>query len=121
MDRMNGHIWAESEPEHGSSISFLVPIFSLQDLIAPILMHHDRSVDTLAVLEVGVLATQLNHGFTNCRSGSHAPWRTVAAVHASDLDVLLPKLRSEADGESFLVVARPMRRRRVLVKRFRNN
>jgi len=106
MDRMNGHIWAESEPEHGSSISFLVPIFSLQDLIAPILMHHDRSVDTLAVLEVGVLATQLNHG---CHKLPERVSRAVAErlqrCMLPDLDVLLPKLRSEADGESFLVVA----------------
>ncbi len=106
VSRMNGHIWAESEPGHGSSISFLLPIFSLQDLIAPILMHHDRTVDTLAILEVGILATQQNHG---CQKLPERVARAVAArlqrCMLPDLDVLLPKLHPDVSGESFLVIA----------------
>jgi len=106
MSRMNGHIWAESELGQGSSISFIVPIFSLQDLIAPILMRHDRSVDTLAVLEVGILATQHNNGSQKLPERvSRAVADRLQRCMLPDLDVLLPKLRSDIDGDSFLVVA----------------
>jgi hypothetical protein len=106
MNRMNGHIWAESTAGFGTTLSFILPIFCLQELIGPILVRRDRSIETLAVLEVEIDSIQ--------SSGVRrkVPERVSQAVKERlqrcllpDLDVLLPKLRSDVAGESFLVVA----------------
>jgi signal transduction histidine kinase len=106
VNRMNGHIWAESQAGHGTAFSFILPIFSLEDLIAPILVHQDRAVNTVAVLEVGIVAAQSNKRATRVPERvSRAVTERLQRCLLPDLDVLLPKLRSASAGEAFLVVA----------------
>jgi signal transduction histidine kinase len=106
VDRMNGHIWAEGRNGGGSSVAFLVPVFSLQDLIAPILMHHDRPIDSLAVLDVEILTTHFVNGRRKLPERiSRAVTERLQRCLLPDLDVLLPKLHTKVGGESFLVVA----------------
>ncbi len=104
INLMNGHVWAESQLGIGTSISFILPIFSLDDLIAPILVHRDRSIDTVAVLEVGI-AAPVNGIQKIPERVSRAVTQRLQRCLLPDLDVLLPTLRSEACGEAFLIVA----------------
>jgi signal transduction histidine kinase len=104
VNRMNGHIWAESQPGYGTTFSFILPIFSLEDLIAPILVRRDRSVDTVAVMEVGIF-THTSRTQKIPETVSRAVTLRLQRCLLPDLDVLLPKLRSDAAGEAFLVVA----------------
>jgi signal transduction histidine kinase len=104
LNLMNGHIWAESQPGHGTAFSFILPIFALEDLIAPILVHRDRAVESIAVLEVAI-STQARGAQKIPESVSRAVIHRLQRCLLPDLDVLLPKLRSDAAGETFLVVA----------------
>jgi Histidine kinase-, DNA gyrase B-, and HSP90-like ATPase len=103
INRMNGHIWAESEPGYGTSFSFILPIFSLEDLIAPILVHRDRSIDTVAVMEVEITNSKSSHKIPE--NVSRAVTHRLQRCLLPDLDVLLPKLRSDAGAETMLVIA----------------
>lgn len=103
INRMNGHIWAESEPGYGSSFSFILPIFSLAELIAPILVQRDRSVDTVAVMSVEI--KHINASRKIPENLSRAVMQRLQRCLLPDLDVLLPKLRSNDGGETLLVIA----------------
>jgi hypothetical protein len=104
INLMNGHIWAESQPGLGTSVSFILPIYSLDDLIAPILAHRDRSIDTVAVVEVGIAAP--TQGIQKIPERvSRAVTQRLQRCVLPDLDVLLPTLRSDACGEAFLMIA----------------
>jgi signal transduction histidine kinase len=102
VTRMGGKIWVNSELQKGSHFSFTVPVFSLESLIRPILMHEKKPGEAIAVLAVEI----------NSKDGSQAVpseilsmARTVLQRCLRDTDVLLPNLDSASEHALFFVVA----------------
>ncbi|HXP09245.1 MAG TPA: hypothetical protein VN828_12150, partial [Acidobacteriaceae bacterium] len=95
--------WVTSEPHHGSHFSFTIPIFSLLELIRPILTEERAAGECIAVITVGVTS----------RDGSpELPSRVLTAVRGvlkdclrPDKDVLLPDLGSGGEHGLFFAIA----------------
>jgi signal transduction histidine kinase len=101
--RQGGRIWVRSELQQGSHFSFIVPVFSLEGLIAPILAHEQKPGEAIAVLSVEITS----------RVNSQAVPSEILSLARSllqqclrpDTDLLLPNLNAASEHMLFYVIA----------------
>ena len=101
--RQGGRIWVRSELQQGSHFSFIVPVFSLKALIAPILTHEQKPGEAIAVLAVEISTS------TNSKT---VPSETLSLARSllqqclrPDTDLLLPNLDAASEHKFFFVIA----------------
>jgi signal transduction histidine kinase len=101
--RQGGKIWVTSELQQGSHFFFIVPVFSLEGLIAPILMHEQKPGESIAVLAVEI----------NSRIDSQTVPSEILSLARTllqqclrpDTDLLLPNLDATNEHKLFFVIA----------------
>jgi hypothetical protein len=105
VTRQGGKIWVRCRPQKGSIFSFTLPVSSLNDSIAPLLKDDKWPAESVALIMV---ETRLPDPWPSRKSQeewSHEARSLLQRCLLPDLDVLLPKTSSGAEGERFFVAA----------------
>jgi signal transduction histidine kinase len=105
VTRQGGQIRVKSQQQKGSIFSFTLPVFSLNHLIAPLFTNDKWPAQSAALVMV---TTRLLGAWPSKESQeewSNEARRLLQRCLLPDLDVLLPKMSSGAEGERFFVAA----------------
>lgn len=95
-----GQIEVQSRAKEGSDFSFTLPIFSLRNLLTPILSQQG-SINCVAVLTVEFATRSIERD----KELLHAGRETIGRCILPDLDVLLPGSYATRQGRMFVVIA----------------
>jgi PAS domain S-box-containing protein len=103
VTRQGGKIWVNLQAQKGCTFSFTLPIFSLNNLIAPLLKNDKWPADSVALVRVQM---PLASSSKACQEAWSYEARTLLQrCLLPNLDVLLPKMGPGAEGERFFVAA----------------
>jgi signal transduction histidine kinase len=103
VTRQGGRIWVRSELQQGSHFSFIVPVFSLEGLIAPILAHEQKPGEAIAVLAVQI-KSRMNSQTVPSEILSLARSLLQQCLRP-DTDLLLPNMDAASEHMLFYVIA----------------
>jgi hypothetical protein len=96
-----GQIDVQSQPKRGSEFSFTLPIFSVSNLLAPVLSQSDSN-RCLSVLTVEIPARASDEE----KDLLLAARETIERCLLPDLDLVLPGSYPTRQGQMFIVIAR---------------
>ncbi len=103
VTRQGGHIWVTSSPE-GSTFSFTLPIYSLAQLMSPLLKDEEWPADSVALLTVEIRSPDGWLSKETRELWSRDTRILLERCLMPDMDVLLPKMGSSGPAELFQVV-----------------
>jgi PAS domain S-box-containing protein len=103
VTRQGGDIWVEHGAQKGATLSFTLPVFSLNDAIAPLLRHDKWPAASVALVTVETRSSGAWPSKESREEWSQEARSLLQRCLMPDLDVLLPNLGSDTRGECFFV------------------
>jgi signal transduction histidine kinase len=99
-----GRIWVTSDPGHGSIFTFALPLYSLAELLRPVIVHEESLRSAFVLVRVELLP------ITNPPRGDwRETWQqgleTLRHCVYLDKDLVLPPMWESGASETFFVVA----------------
>ena len=105
IDQHGGNIWSDKKQQGGCTISFTVPVFSMENLIAPLLRQGPVAGNCFFLVSVKVF---LEKNWASARDRATALasiQKVISRCILPDLDVLLPP-QNTSHGALYYIVAR---------------
>jgi len=99
-----GKIWVTSEPGQGSIFTFTLPLYSLAELLHPVVVHQARLRPSFVLVRVDVVP-RTNPPRGDWREAWQAALQTLQRCVYLDKDLVLPPMGEPGAGEAFFVVA----------------
>jgi PAS domain S-box-containing protein len=105
VTRQGGKIWVKPQGQKGCVFSFTLPVFSLNNVMAPLLKNHKWPAESVALVMVQMCVRDARLSKESQEAWSHEARSLIQRSVLRDLDVLLPTMSSGAEGERFFVAA----------------
>ena len=105
VTRQGGRIWAGPAPDRGTIFSFTLPVFSLAEILAPLLKDDKWPLETVALVRVAITGTGGSAAHRPSEEWLQQARSVLRRCLLPDLDVLLPGLDRSGDVETFVIAA----------------
>jgi hypothetical protein len=105
VTRQGGTIWIDHRQQSGSTFSFTLPVFALENVIAPLFKDNKWPRESMALIMVEVRSVDTTLAATSQDGWPRDARGILLRCVLPDLDVLLPRLSCDAQVERFFVAA----------------